>query len=79
MTGQGRVNSAAIADFIRTYISNYSNGSVFIKDLGGPSYQGIVYKFSNNYFTIFICGYSTQGGIETFTYSNGLYIYKKFA
>lgn len=79
LTGQGSVNSAAVADYIRTYISNYSNGSVFIKDLGGPSYQGIVYKFSNNYFTIFICGYSTQGGIETFTYSNGLYLYKKIA
>ena len=79
LTGQGNINSAGVADFFRTYISNYSNGSIFLKDLGGPSYQGIIFKFSNSYFTIFMCGYSTQGGIESFTYSNGLYIYKKFA
>ena len=77
LTGQGNVNGAAIADYIKTYITNYNNGDIISKDLGGPSYQGTLYKFSNSYFSVMFCGYATNGGLEIYTYTNGTYVYKK--
>ena len=47
--------------------------------MGGPSYEGIIFKYANNYFSIVICGYATYGGIEIFTFSGGLYMYKNIA
>lgn len=46
------------ADIVARNIGNYTNGQTISASNGGGSYQGTVYKYSNDYFGIYFFGYS---------------------
>lgn len=78
LTGYDIKSSSAVADYIAERISNYNNGSSFLIGLGGPNFQGMIFKYSNIYYSILFTGYALYGSLELYSYVNGSYAYKRF-
>lgn len=74
--------SGAVADLIKSEITEYPNNSVqmFVKNTSQSAvYTCILQKYSNGLFTILMFNYTNNPTIEMFNYGDFVYTYKRFS